>query len=195
MMDCAQTKCMEDIKLIKDQTKRIKNYTKSLLGFSRRMPFQPQPNNLIELINESVFLVNPKLKSNRVILEIKIPDNFPEFVFDKGRIEQVVVNLLTNSIDFVEVNGKIIIDLQIKVTEENEKQVKWAVISIIDNGAGISTENMQSIFEPFFSTKPIAKGTGLGLSISKAIVERHAGKIIVESELGKGTNIKVFLPM
>lgn len=208
MLDCAQSKCGEDLNLIKEQTKRIKNYTKSLLGFSRRMPFQPQKNDLIELIEESLFLVSPRLKANNVKVEKQFPQEFPAFVFDRGRIEQVIINIMNNAIDFVEHDGKIIIKLEHSLTdgdpfgagknEEHEKKTdktKTVILSIIDNGGGISPENMQYIFEPFFSTKPLTKGTGLGLSISKAIVERHNGKIVVESELNKGTAFKVFLPM
>ena len=193
MLDCAKAKCFEDLNLIKEQTKRIRNYTKSLLGFSRRMPFQPQKNNLVELIDESIFLVGPRLKANSVKVEKQFTQDFPEFVFDRGRLEQVIINIMNNAIDFVEQNGKIIIKLE---REQNEdEKTDNVVLSIIDNGAGISTENIKYIFEPFFSTKPLAKGTGLGLSISKAIIERHNGKIVVESELNKGTTFKVFLPM
>lgn len=193
MLDCAKAKCFEDLKLIKDQTKRIRNYTKSLLGFSRRMPFQPQKNNLVELIDESIFLVSPRLKASSVKVDKQFSQDFPEFIFDRGRLEQVIINILNNAVDFVERNGSIIIKLELEKNFDGESEN--VVLSIIDNGLGISQENIDNIFEPFFSTKPLAKGTGLGLSISKAIVERHNGKIIVESELNKGTTFKIVLPM
>lgn len=189
--ECAQNRCSNDLRIIKDQTRRIGKYTKSLLRFSRRMPFQPELNDVIELINECIFIVNPKLRTNRINILQNVPNEFPKFTFDRGRLEQVIINLLNNAIDFVEHDGSITIKLEQYVTDGWE----WAFISVADNGKGIPSENLELIFEPFFSTKPLTEGTGLGLSISKAIIERHEGILKVKSDPNGGTEFLIHLPM
>jgi len=189
--DCTKLKCANDLKVIKDQTKRIGKYTKSLLRFSRRLPFLPELNDVIDLINECVFIVGPKLRTNRIKIQQILPEFFPKFTFDRGRLEQVIINLLNNAIDFVDHDGLIVIKLDNYEKDENE----WVLISVSDNGKGIPPENLESIFEPFFSTKPIAQGTGLGLSISKAIIERHEGILEAKSDPVSGTEFLIHLPM
>lgn len=186
--------CGDNLDLIARQTDRIRNYTKSLLKYSRRMPFAPENNDLVDLIEECIFLVGPRLKSQRVNLIKNLPDNFPEFVFDRARIEQVIINLLNNAIDFIPEKGSVEITLSIS-EGEGGKDGEMAVIEVEDNGIGIKLENRESVFEPFFSTKPISTGTGLGLSISKAIIERHDGRISVTSETGTGTCFRFCLPL
>lgn len=189
--ECLKSDCSDNLKTIIRQTERISNYTKSLLKFSRRMPYLPEKGNIRELIEECVFLVAPRLKSKRAVLERIVPDDYPLFTFDKGRIEQVLINLLNNAIDFVPEKGIIEIELTTVIRDENN----FAQISVKDNGSGIKKENLGSIFEPFFSTKPLSSGTGLGLSISKAIIERHEGKMEVESTPGEFTIFRVLLPI
>lgn len=103
--------------------------------------------------------------------------------------------MLNNAIDFVDENGKITIQTELSEDKLFESEYKTVTISIGDNGKGIPRENIHSIFDPFFSTKPITKGTGLGLSISKTIAERHDGKLEVDSQVGKGTTFFIHLPL
>jgi two-component system NtrC family sensor kinase len=194
LQDCAKLKCADDLNVLRDQVKRIKKYTKSLLGFSRRLPFQPKRDNLPVLIDECIFLVSPRLRSHRIMITKNFPDVLPQFIFDRARIEQVIINLLNNAIDFVDRDGKIQIDLEIKPAEKGQDFNQWICIAISDNGKGISAADIPFLFEPFFSTKPIAKGTGLGLAISKTIIERHNGKITVDSRPNQGSTFSVYLP-
>jgi len=184
----------DELKIIKQQTKRIGQYTRSLLTYSRRIPFQPKENSLIALLDEALFLLNPRLRAKDVKVNKLFYNQIPKFVFDRGRIEQVIINLLNNAIDFIEKDPVIKIELNMIKDDEISEQKEFVIISISDNGKGISPNNIEMIFEPFFSTKPLSSGTGLGLSISKAIVLRHRGKIEVESKLNAGATFRVILP-
>ncbi len=194
LRDCNPKNCCEELEMIKAQTKRIGDYTKRLLSYSRRMPFNSQFQDITNLIDECIFLVSPRLRSKniKVVKEYKI-DSL-KTVFDWGRMEQVIVNLLNNAIDFTDKEPLITIELDLIQTDNNNEANKKIRIIVKDNGVGIKKENLDSVFEPFFSTKPLSKGTGLGLSISKAIMTRHNGAITLESKENEGTRFILTLP-
>jgi signal transduction histidine kinase len=109
----------------------------------------------------------------------------PEVEHDSDQIHQVLLNLLLNSLQAIEQNGKITVNL--------ESHGKAAVVQVIDNGRGIAPDQLPNIFRPFYTTK--GDGTGLGLSLARRIVEDHQGRIDVSSTLGKGTTFSVVLPL
>jgi signal transduction histidine kinase len=97
------------------------------------------------------------------------------------------MNLLINASQAINNQG------EITITTGHVGNEAW--VSICDTGQGISSAHLSRLFDPFFTTKPIGKGTGLGLSISQSIIQKHAGRIEVESELGNGTCFRIYLPM
>lgn len=184
----------DEMHIIKKQVHRIKDYTRRLLGYSRVMPYTPEKNDILDLISECLFLVGPRLNSKSVVVVNELPDQWPPFTFDRPRLEQVIINLLNNAIDFVEPKGTITLSLS-KLTEETSLGPQtWHILSIKDDGVGIAQSDISSIFKPFVSNKPGAKGTGLGLSISKSIVDRHSGRLEVRSVLGEGAEFLIYLP-
>lgn len=195
LKECEPQKCCEELSIIKEQTKRIKNYTRSLLNYSRRMPFLPEENDIAELIDECLFLVSPRIRANQILIRKNICENIPKIIFDKGRIEQVVINILNNAIDSIKEKKEITISVEIKKEDEKNDSDQNIILSISDKGQGITKENLSKIFEPFFSTKSADLGTGLGLSISKAIIKLHNGDIWVESEINNGTTFFISLPV
>jgi len=118
---------------------------------------------------------------------IKALGEIPEIIGYPQQINQVFVNILMNAAQAITQWGKIWIRSRV--------QGEWIVVEIEDTGCGIAPENIKKIFDPFFTTKPVGKGTGLGLSVSYGIVQKHRGKIEVESTLNKGTTFRVFLPI
>ena len=191
-------KFSEDLEVIKNQTKRINNYTKSLLNYSHRIPFNPKPEKLTALIDECLFLLNPLFHSKRIRITKNYQHDMPPVEIDKGQIEQVFINLFNNAADAIENNGEIRIDVIIEeknISIVNRGEIKYAAITITDTGIGIRPEDINNIFETFFTTKQEGKGTGLGLPISKAIILRHKGKIEVYSEPEKFTTFRIFLPV
>ena len=131
-------------------------------------------------------ILNNKFKQQNIEVieqygDIKNIDCFP------GQLNQVFLNLFSNAIDAMEDNGKLMIE-----TSMEGQKVK---VSVKDTGSGMTEETKKAIFNPFFTTKEVGKGTGLGLSISYGIIEKHKGKISVESAPGKGTEFVILLPL
>jgi signal transduction histidine kinase len=185
------------LKIIRKQTRRISDYTRSILSYSQSIPFLPEPINIEELMNECTYLLDHRFQANNIKVIKNIESNLSKVVLDKRQMEQVFINLLNNAVDSIKNSGEIKISLNKEIVEselENEKNERIA-ISIEDNGIGIKDDYIDKIFNPFFSTKSKAQGTGLGLAITKAIVVRHKGKINVTSNEGKGTKFQIYLPI
>lgn len=181
----------ENLDVIKDQTRRIANYTRSLLRFSRGMHFNPRPVNFPALVEECLMLLGHRLRAGHVRVLKDWPAGLPKVVVDRDQMQQVIINLLNNALDVLPERGEIILRLRMKKDEKSQTGLE---LLICDSGPGIRPENLSRIFEPFFSTKPPEKGTGLGLSISQAIIHRHGGSIMAESGDGTGTTFRIFLP-
>jgi two-component system NtrC family sensor kinase len=188
----------ELLNVIKRQTRRISDYTRRLLNYSQSMPFYPEPTDLETLITECVFLLNHRFRAKKLSVKKNIELKQTLVSVDRRQMEQVLINLLNNSVDAVESQGEITISLK-KISDgsfsEEEEMKEKILISIEDNGAGISQDHLEKIFNPFFSTKSKIKGTGLGLAITKAIIARHKGKIEVNSIPGDSTIFNIFLPL
>ncbi|WP_445246732.1 PAS domain S-box protein [Microcoleus sp. OTE_8_concoct_300] len=183
---------------------RICQIVQSLRNFSRHDDTQMKPVNLHEGIDSTLLILNHRLKGNGEKPQIQIVKeygNLPLVECFAGPINQVFMNILSNAIDALE-------DAKSKQTglemPESPSQImictevvgKFVEIKIADNGPGITEEVKQRIFDTFFTTKPIGKGTGMGLSISyQIIVERHKGELSCNSELGKGTEFTIRLPL
>ncbi len=185
----------EELNIIKNQTRRISKYTRSLLSYSKRIPFQPMPVRLNEILDECLYLLGHRFRAHNISIKKKYPDDLPELLLDLSQMEQVFVNLLNNAVDAIKYSGEIKID--VSVATKNSSLIKYETIiglniSISDNGLGINSDVIDQIFEPFYSSKISAKGTGLGLSITKAIILRHGGKIEVISTPVKVRFLKSF---
>ncbi|MEJ2726230.1 MAG: HAMP domain-containing sensor histidine kinase, partial [Deltaproteobacteria bacterium] len=141
---------------------------------------------------EVAAMVDKRAGVHGIALKEEIAEGIPPVHGDPGQLQQVLLNLLNNAIDaIIEAHGSKGGELAIQATpDENEK----VVISVTDNGAGISPENLKKVFTPFFTTKPVGKGTGLGLSVCFGIVDNMGGVMEVESKKGVGTTFTVRLP-
>ncbi len=183
---------------------RICQIVQSLRNFSRHDDSQMKPMNLHEGIDSTLLILNHRLKGNGEIPPIEIIKqygNLPPVECFAGPINQVFMNILSNAIDALDNPNS---QLTFEEMSENPSQIKictevvgnFVEIKISDNGPGITEEVQQRIFDTFFTTKPIGKGTGMGLSISyQIIVERHQGKLYCTSELGKGTEFTIKMPI
>ncbi|HEY9802063.1 MAG TPA: GAF domain-containing protein [Leptolyngbyaceae cyanobacterium] len=180
--------------------KRISQLILSLRTFSRLDEAEMKPVSLHEGIDSTLLIVQHRLqdKTNYPPVEvIKEYGDLPEVTCYAAQMNQVFMNILNNAIDAIEkaINlGTVIEKPQIKIRTKLEQQT--ITISIIDNGCGISEEMRSRIFEPFFTTKQPGQGTGLGLSISyQIVVEKHCGQIKCISELGKGSEFLIEIPV
>ena len=168
---------------------RIEKIVKSLLGFARSSTSEFEDYDLNKGIIDTLAVANNEIKYVATVVEE--PGDIPHIEAAGGSINQVLLNLIINAVHAIkDTSNKGIITL--KTFEKNDS----VYCSITDNGIGISKKNLDSIFTPFFTTKPVGTGTGLGLSIAyDIIVNKHAGEIKIESEEGKGTTFILRLPI
>ena len=175
----------EDVELIVSESNRAKEIVQGLLSFARETKLRPGPVNLNDLMEDVLgLLVNQSLFQN-IKIKKSLFQGLPTIAADETQLKQVFLNIILNAAQAMEGNGKLSI-----ITTPERKQIK---VKIRDTGPGIPPEVVKNIFSPFFTTKE--KGTGLGLAISYGIIERHNGKIDVETELGKGSTFIVSLPI
>jgi signal transduction histidine kinase/response regulator RpfG family c-di-GMP phosphodiesterase len=170
---------------VKNGANRTSEIVKGLRNFSRLDENDMKRANLEEGLNNTLVILNNKLK-NRITIHKEF-EHIPEIDCYPGQLNQVFMNILSNACDAIADEGEILIR-----TRSLDQQV---VITIKDSGSGMPDHVKAHIFEPFFTTKPVGKGTGLGLSISFGIIEKHKGKIEVESQPGKGTTFTLSLPI
>ncbi len=177
---------IKDIKTGADRTAEI---IKGLQKFSRTDENMFITSNIHEYIKTSLLILRNEYKNSVKIIR-HFDKEIPEIDCNPGKITQVFMNILSNSIDAIkekkEPSGKIII-----ATSADSKNVK---ISFKDNGTGISKKIVNKIFDPFFTTKDVGKGTGLGMSVSYGIIKEHKGNIEIKTEEGKGTEFVIILP-
>ncbi|WP_196595624.1 sensor histidine kinase [Pectinatus frisingensis] len=168
---------------------RIEKIVKSLLGFSRVSSLEFEEYNLNKGIKDTLAVANNEIKYTTKIIEDL--GDIPYIKAAGGAINQVLLNLIINAVHAIrESSHEGVINIK-TFTKDN-----FVYCVITDNGKGIPEENIDNIFTPFFTTKPVGVGTGLGLSIAyDIIVNKHSGQITVKSELGKGTTFTIYLPI
>jgi two-component system, NtrC family, sensor kinase len=175
--------------LIASESRRCGDLVKNLLVFSRTAPLNKQSTDVREVIDRSVRLVSHQLDLNGVQLQLDLPSYLPRIQCDPAQIEQVLIALVMNAIDAMPRGGNLWISARL-----GSEGSEYSIV-VRDDGSGIAPEILSKIFEPFLTTKETGKGVGLGLAVSNSIVERHDGRIDVQSELGKGTTFTVTLPV
>ena len=183
---------LEDSKTMLSQalvgTDRIQELIRNLREFSRLDEADLSKIDLNSALDATLVIANNIIK-NKAVVKKDFQPNLSAECFP-AQYNQVILNLLTNAAQSIEGQGTITIR-----TYKEPGNPDMAVVKISDTGKGIPKENLGKIFEPFFTTKKIGEGTGLGLSISYKIIEKHGGSIKVESEIGRGTDFFVRIPV
>ncbi|HYV90577.1 MAG TPA: ATP-binding protein [Chitinophagales bacterium] len=179
------------LKGIEEGSNRTAEIVKGLRNFSRLDEEGMKTANINEGMESTLVLLQNKMKQQEIEVH-KAYGAIPDIQCFPGQLNQVFMNLLTNAIDAIGRNGKIFITTDTVASSNGVSSVR---VSIRDTGAGMSDEVKEKIFDPFFTTKDVGEGTGLGLSISYGIIQKHMGKIEVKSEVGKGTEFIITLPI
>jgi len=187
-----------DVEMANDlisEVDRINDIIEGMLSFAKPQEPKKESVNLKSLIHQTVQLVLNTASKKGVEIRTAYHCKNEEIVADQAQLKQVLLNIIMNAIQAIEVNNGIV---NISTTEANTPTSYKGgdgtyIVEIADNGKGIEQENMDKIFDPFFTTKDY--GTGLGLSICYGIINRHGGDIELSSEPGKGTKVKIKLPM
>ncbi len=167
-------------------TERCSTITHRLLGFARRMDVEYEDLSLNDVMQEVISFLEKEAIHRNIKIELHLDENLPRVSSDRGQLQQVFLNILSNAFAALSDNGNI----NIRTWDEDTETVG---VSIQDDGCGMSEKDLENIFEPFFTTKK-GYGTGLGLPITYGIIKKMSGTIIVESKLGKGSTFTIYLP-
>jgi signal transduction histidine kinase len=173
---------------ILSSVERCGRITKRLLRFARHMDVSIQTINLKEIIHEVLGFLGKEAEYRSINVSVDVPEDIPEFECDRGKLQQIFLNLMNNALAAMGDGGH----LDAKVTRKDADHVS---VTISDNGCGIPESDIEHVFEPFFSTKTKKGGTGLGLSITYGLVHEIEGRIDVQSKIDEGTSFTVTLPL
>lgn len=189
----------EDLDLVIKETKRCAAIIRRLLDFAREKKPEKSFANLNRLIEETAQLIEQPAQIDNIEIKLDLDEHLPEVWLDADLIKQVIMNMMVNAQHAIERAGSITIKTRLLSKYPGSDPVikagSVAEITISDTGCGIAEENLQRIFDPFYTTKGIGRGTGLGLSVSHGTIEAHGGVIDVKSTAGQGTEFHIYLPL
>jgi signal transduction histidine kinase/CheY-like chemotaxis protein len=190
-----------EVQQVLEAAERAGSLTRQLLAMSRAQGLSLQPIDLNELLRKLVQMMRRVLPEN-ILVELIEGRSLPQIEGDASQIEQVFMNLLINARDAMPNGGQLTLETeQVLVNGHYAETHPWAkagryvLVTVTDNGSGMTRDVQEHIFEPFFTTKGPKAGTGLGLAVSYGIVRQHEGMCHCYSELGVGTSFKVYLPV
>jgi signal transduction histidine kinase len=168
------------------ELRRVTNTVGSLLRLAKPNPPRRSDVNLVQSVRDVATIFLPRFRRAGVSLRVECSQDIPVLRLDASLIAQLLINLLTNSLQATTRGGSV--DIFVAPFPRRD----GVALAVSDTGRGIAPEHAERVFDPFFTTKE--EGTGLGLAICRQIVEQHGGTISIESELGKGTRVIVLFP-
>lgn len=176
-------------RLIAREAARIDELLESHLGQLRPRPFDIAACDLASVLEDTFTLLRPNLVKNHIVVRTSVSSDLPAVEASRAHILQVCLNIMMNAIDAMPGGGQVHATLAPEV-----RRVPGVLMRLADGGKGIAPEDLQRIYEPFF-TNGKAKGVGLGLTITRDIVERHHGQLVIDSPAGQGAVVSVWLPV
>ena len=180
----------EYLHIIDTEVQRCRRIVDGLLDFARPKTGHKIKTDINAVIEQTLFLLKHHGRFKWLTVERKLADALPGFPVDAERLVQCFMALMLNAMDAM--NSRGVLTVRTRLNPQRQDEI---LAEFMDTGVGIRQEDLPKIFEPFFTTKPQGRGTGLGLSVAYGIIEEHRGRIEVESQVGIGTNFKVFLPV
>jgi PAS domain S-box-containing protein len=183
----SKEKILQSLQGITEGVMRVRGITKSLTDYARKDPGDlNQDVNINSVIEGAVLITGNKIKNSTDYFKVVYDDLAPTIKGNLQQLEQVLINLITNSCESLTTKEQ-----HISISVIVEKENKRLKVIVSDEGAGINEENIKYIFDPFFTTKRKTGGTGLGLYISYNIIKSHGGDLIIKSNSGKGTTCEL----
>src|ERR1051325_4152086 len=180
----------EYLKIIDGEGQRCRRIVESLLDFSRPKGGHKKLQDVNSVVEHTLFLLKHHARFKRLTVVRELAAGLPPMLADQERLIQSFMALMLNAMDAMDSRGTLTVKSRINPDRTDE-----ILLEFIDTGTGIKREDLPKIFEPFFTTKPQGRGTGLGLSICYGIIAEHRGRIDVESQVGVGSNFRVYLPI
>jgi PAS domain S-box-containing protein len=188
---CADDPRRRALEIVEQEVERMANLVANLLQFSRRGQPRVSTMDVSEDLVKTLELVHHHLRTRRIKVIQELAQDIPMIQADRQQLRQVFLNLLTNASDAMPNGGT----LSVRAARGTLGSRQALVLEFSDTGVGIAAENLPKVLEPFFTTKEEGKGTGLGLAICRRAVQEHNGTIQVFSEMGKGTCVRITLPL
>lgn len=185
---------MKNLQSIGAAAQRASDLTRRLLTFARKQPADPVSVDLSSLVSRT-YETLLRLLGENISVVWQPPVRSFSVCMDPVQFEQILLNLAVNARDSMPEGGILRVEISCGEPMSHEMEGEYGLLKVSDTGCGIPKDVLENIFEPFFTTKEVGKGTGLGLSICYGIVEQAGGHIEVESEVGIGTTVKVYLPL
>jgi two-component system NtrC family sensor kinase len=182
----------EYLETINSEIFRCKSILNTLLDFARPSTGTYREIDINELIKEVILLVDHRARKQQHSIELNLNRDVPKLIADPGALRQLFINIIMNSLYFMDKEGKIVITTDHIIGSTGKGDIR---ISLSDNGKGIDKGIIDKIFDPFVTSKPVGEGTGLGLSICHRIVSEHNGSIDVENKTQGGTTFHIKLPV
>lgn len=179
----------EMLRLVSLQITRITQVTRDMMEFAHTRPPARAQQDINHVVEASIRLASFDKAFQRLRLTTRQDANAPPIYADAGQLQQVFLNLLLNARDAMPDGG------DLEVSTRYDSAANEIIVEVADSGAGIAAENRAHIFDPFFTTKPAGKGTGLGLAVCYGIINAHDGRIEVDWNNGRGTRVRVTLPV
>jgi signal transduction histidine kinase len=189
----------ESARIIADQADRMTRIVRQLLDFARRRPTEKCSADVGEIARQTAAMLEPLAAKRNVALDCAAPAAPVRAVVDAPQIQQALTNLVVNAIQACEREREVAISVSRREDAPDGRHGArlagpFALIEVRDQGAGIPAEHLDEVFDPFFTTKPVGEGTGLGLSVAHGIALEHGGWIDVDSEPGRGSCFRIWLP-
>jgi signal transduction histidine kinase len=189
-----QEQIRNSLMAVRDESRRLASLLRDFLFFVRDPPIHLARVDVAELARRCIAMLRVQSATKHVNLLLQSDDGLPPVAGDAERLQQVLVNLITNATDASAEGSEVVVKLSSTQNNSN-RQTHVVEVSVEDQGIGIPEELIKRVFEPFFSTKPAEQGTGLGLPIAARIVEAHEGRLEIRSVPGKGTLARFQLPV
>lgn len=185
---------LKDFDKIMDQVDRAAKIISVMRSFSRKEGQPADPCDVNFLLNQTLIFFKEQFRAHGIQLELSLADNLPQILIDPQKLEQVIVNLMSNARYAVESRDTNRAEMKICLTTIENSFTNYVTIKVVDNGIGMNPEEKQKCMEPFFTTKEVGVGTGLGLSISHSIVREFGGSIYISSKKNQGTTVSISFP-
>jgi len=173
--------------VILEEVDRLNDVINDFLEFARPRPPQFKPQNINELIRGTIQMTALQIEKNKICIHENLKSDLPLIMADEHQIHQVFLNLILNALQATDQGDSL------EITTRHLKELNQIEIIFADTGIGIPEDNLNKVFNPFFTTKE--QGTGLGLSVVSKIIENHHGKIFLASDAGRGTRFNIHLPV
>jgi PAS domain S-box-containing protein len=184
-MSAAESPFDEELGIIAEEARRVSRIVRALLDFARQTKPESEPADINQVLQKTLIVIRYHLEKSGVVIEEDYASDIGPVPLDEEQMKQVFLNLISNAFQAMPEGGK----LNLRTARIGDE----VAVLFTDTGVGIPPENLERIFDPFFSTRP--SGTGLGLSVSLGIVQEHGGRITMESEEGRGSTVTVWLPV